>query len=471
MKKRAIVLITLLIVAALTASLFGYAALGASGNYESWDDYGYGVRSQLDRIIADGTEITNGSPGDYLALNKYTVYGRYDTLVFEGWAGYDMPIVAAGYTIDDGENVFEGQLIEVEEGSHAAQYGGDNVSYYSVSVPVAEYKDNTKITLLAKLEDDSAVALNRYDVYYQENKPEAKKKSVGLTTGGTGAPVCFSDYGSVAFTFKVEEGWRLNQFIVVNAPTWDMIGAGLTARIYKWDKDYETTLKGRCIDTCVIEDHINCTSMVVSFYYIPAGEYLIEFSDFELKIGGYDSTGVVSEQKDVFKYFIDGEPADSNPPQLKMVFEDDSVPPEITPAPTEAPTPEPTQAPAEKSDDGPAATDVSETADAPEASAEAKATDKQADDPGEKTEDGKKITIQDALKNNSGKKAYVQMMTGKIRIAQEDYDIHMAQLQKAKDSADILFELLAYGMLVVEHTDAAVPNDTMLDVMRKIAKE
>lgn len=67
--------------------------------------------------------------------------------------------------------------------------------------------------------------------------------------------------------------------------------------------------------------------------------------------------------------------------------------------------------------------------------------------------------LQDALRNNSGKKTYVQMMNGKIRIAQEDYDIHMAQLQKAKDSADILFELLAYGILVVEQTSAAVSNN------------
>lgn len=389
MKKRATVFIAALLVAALTASLFGYAVVSASGNYETWDDYGYGVRSQIDRIIADGTDISNGAPGDYLALNKYTIYGRYDTLVFEGWAGYDMPMFAVGYTINDGENIFEGTLTEVEEGSHAGQYGGDNVSYYSIPVPVTDYKEKTKITLLAKLEDDTVVALNRYDVYYQENKPEAKKKTVGLTTGGTGTPVCFSDYSSVAFTFKVEEGWRLNQFIVVNAPTWDMIGAGLTARIYKWDKDYETTINGKCIDTCVIEDHINCTSMVVSFYYIPAGEYLIEFSDFELKIGGYDSTGVVPDQKDIFKYFTNGEIADTNPPQLKMVFEDDSIPPEITPAPTEAPTPEPTEVPTEKPTDEPAATDAPEITDAPEASDGAKATDNQADDPGKKTTDGK----------------------------------------------------------------------------------
>lgn len=59
-------------------------------------------------------------------------------------------------------------------------------------------------------------------------------------------------------------------------------------------------------------------------------------------------------------------------------------------------------------------------------------------------------SLLDALKTNRDKKVYVQMMNGKIRIAQEDYDIHMAQLQKAKESADILFELLAYGVLIVE---------------------
>ena len=79
--------------------------------------------------------------------------------------------------------------------------------------------------------------------------------------------------------------------------------------------------------------------------------------------------------------------------------------------------------------------------------------------------------LQDALRNNSGKKTYVQMMKGKIRIAQEDYDLHMAQLQKAKESADILFELLAYGMLVVEPTNVAVPNDTMLEAMQRISAE
>lgn len=59
-------------------------------------------------------------------------------------------------------------------------------------------------------------------------------------------------------------------------------------------------------------------------------------------------------------------------------------------------------------------------------------------------------SLEDALRQNAGKKNYVQMMSGKIRIAEEDFDLHMAQLEKARNSADILFEVLAYGVLVIE---------------------
>ena len=74
--------------------------------------------------------------------------------------------------------------------------------------------------------------------------------------------------------------------------------------------------------------------------------------------------------------------------------------------------------------------------------------------------------LQDALSSNGGKKAYVQMMKGKIRIAQEDYEIHMAQLEKAKQSADILFELLSYGLLVVKAGGEAASNDATTETMR-----
>ena len=380
MKKRCAAPIIFITVGVLLATLFIHGEVRAAGDYETWSDYGYGVRSQLDRIVADGTDIAQGSAGDYLARNQFTVYGRYDLLVFEGWAGYDMPMIGAGYTVNDGENIFEGQLSEAAAESQAAIYGGDNAGYYSIAVPVSEFKEKVKITLLAKLEDDTAVALNRYDIYFQEKRPQAVTKDVVLTTGGTGAPICFSDYGTVGFRFKVEEGWRLGQFIVVNSPTWDMEGAGLVARIYKWDKDYGTTVKGKCVDTCTIEDHINCTSMIISFYYIPAGEYLIELSDFELKIGGYEATDVAASQKDAFGFFIDGDAADANPPQLKLLLEDDAVPPEVTPAPTEKPTAEPADATA-SSEQSPEPT---ENAAVPGTSAP-EATSGQASEPSEKS--------------------------------------------------------------------------------------
>ena len=58
-------------------------------------------------------------------------------------------------------------------------------------------------------------------------------------------------------------------------------------------------------------------------------------------------------------------------------------------------------------------------------------------------------TLQEQLRGSNDKN-YKMMTEGKIRIAMEDFEQHMEQLQQAKDKADILFELLAYGMLVVE---------------------
>lgn len=72
--------------------------------------------------------------------------------------------------------------------------------------------------------------------------------------------------------------------------------------------------------------------------------------------------------------------------------------------------------------------------------------------------------LKDALRNSAKKKNYVQMMNGKIRIAQEDFDLHMAQLESAKQSADILFELLAYGLLVIESGDAVSQRDSVMQI-------
>lgn len=72
---------------------------------------------------------------------------------------------------------------------------------------------------------------------------------------------------------------------------------------------------------------------------------------------------------------------------------------------------------------------------------------------------------------NAPKKNYIQMMTGKIRIAQEDYDLHMHQLEDAKSKADILFELLAYGVLDVEPDSQKAVNQSMLDTMKYIRNQ
>ena len=376
-------LITLIVAIAivLSVSALHYSnpvAASTSSGYETWDDYGYGVRSQLDEIIADGQSLTGGSAGDYLSINQYTVSGKYETLTFKGWCGYDMPVAGIGYTINGGENVFNGEFTAAEAESHAATYGGDFAIYYSVDVPVSGITEKTRITLIALLEDDTAVALNRYEIYVQEKQEQIVKKDVAITEGGTGQPICFSDYGSVAFKIRIDENWRLGQFVVINSPTWDMTDAGLTACIYKWDNDIDTTLKGKELGTCIIEDHINCTSMVLTFGYIPAGDYLIEFTDFELKIGGYVSNGPTASQKDSFKFYLDGYESDSNIPQLKMVLYDNTVPPEITAAPeTPIPTENPTAAPTDTATDVPSdnATDEPAVTDSPAVTADQSATD------------------------------------------------------------------------------------------------
>lgn len=79
-------------------------------------------------------------------------------------------------------------------------------------------------------------------------------------------------------------------------------------------------------------------------------------------------------------------------------------------------------------------------------------------------------SLEDQLKNSNNKN-YVQMTSGKIRIAQEDYEVHMAELQNAKTRADILFELLAYGLLVIEPEEIKEANQSLVDTMNYIVDQ
>lgn len=58
-------------------------------------------------------------------------------------------------------------------------------------------------------------------------------------------------------------------------------------------------------------------------------------------------------------------------------------------------------------------------------------------------------TLEEQLYKNSTEN-YTRMTQGKIRIAQDDFELHMALLEDARKKADILFELLAYGTLIIQ---------------------
>lgn len=56
--------------------------------------------------------------------------------------------------------------------------------------------------------------------------------------------------------------------------------------------------------------------------------------------------------------------------------------------------------------------------------------------------------------SHSKNDTYRKLTEGKIKRANEDFVIHMEELEQAKEKADILFELLAYGLLVVSAEDS-----------------
>ena len=64
-------------------------------------------------------------------------------------------------------------------------------------------------------------------------------------------------------------------------------------------------------------------------------------------------------------------------------------------------------------------------------------------------------TLEEQLKN-SRNDTYKLLTEGKIRRANEDYQIHMRELEQAREKADILFELLAYGVLIISPVNEEV---------------
>lgn len=68
-----------------------------------------------------------------------------------------------------------------------------------------------------------------------------------------------------------------------------------------------------------------------------------------------------------------------------------------------------------------------------------------------KTSHAARIRTLQAQLEKSSTQSYVLMTQGKLKIAEQDYSLHMSKLEEARNKSDILFELLAYGLLNIEN--------------------
>lgn len=87
-----------------------------------------------------------------------------------------------------------------------------------------------------------------------------------------------------------------------------------------------------------------------------------------------------------------------------------------------------------------------------------------------KTSHSARIAVLKEQLANSRNDTYRLLTEGKIKRADEDFAIHMEELERAKEKADILFELLAYGLLVVSSEDDSSVNENtdLKEVIKKI---
>jgi len=184
-------------------------------------------------------------------------------------------------------------------------------------------------------------------------KAQADEETTISFCDGTnqGNPRQFSAYGSVGFRFEVPEGSQLVRFTVTAAPTWGtQNNAGFTADIYKWTGDYETTLEGGLISTCVISQHQDNHAINMSFGYIPAGTYLIHIHNFTDVIGTWEAIGFPAKYSSSWGYYQNGVEETSYLPGTAMTVTADSDPQEVTPyvTPTANPDGEVTEVPVEE---------------------------------------------------------------------------------------------------------------------------
>jgi len=106
---------------------------------------------------------------------------------------------------------------------------------------------------------------------------DALAKDIAYFTDRGGDPKSFKG-ASFAVQFAIPEGKAASQFYYFQSPTWGShpYGADCYATIYKWNKDYDTTVAGRVLGKLQIYGHGDGEDLIIDFGKIySSGEYLL----------------------------------------------------------------------------------------------------------------------------------------------------------------------------------------------------
>ncbi len=345
---------SILIAVALLTGLFAVVNVNAEAQYVDQTDFDGNIHGQaLDIIRGDGVDLyTPGQTSDYLFENSNVVHGPFQTVTMRGWFGVDdLAIKQFGYAIGDNAPVFSDDFFTTTEDAVIGA-GGEYALRYEITMDVSALgEEETLLMPVVKLEDDTVLAVTFNKIKYTTKAAPvvAKPETYLLTTGSNGAAYNFNGHMSIGFRFKIPEGYKLSNFIVVQSPTWNgpNEGIGLTASIYTWTgDDYEETIDNDPIAVYEEVDHKDNSNLVITYDYIPAGEYLIELTEFTGNIGGWMAPEINEKYADMFFPYVDEEEVDTCV-HVKMAVVVDDNPPEPTEVPTAKPTAEPTEVPTE----------------------------------------------------------------------------------------------------------------------------
>lgn len=155
-----------------------------------------------------------------------------------------------------------------------------------------------------------------------------------------GNPRMFNIFPNVGFRFVVPEGYKLDDFVILAAPTWgDQANAGFTADIYEWRGEYAETLDaGPVAERCVITHHQDNHSITMTFGYVPAGTYLVHIHSITDAIGSWESMCLPEEYTFTWAFYEAGIENTEYLPGTKIIISRDNDP--HTPSrPTPSPEP------------------------------------------------------------------------------------------------------------------------------------